>query len=370
MRARSRSSPPPDRILLGTLALLVVGGLFIFLSASLGLLAGGGADFASVAKSQIFLGFGGGMIALLFFTWVPYRLWRRYSLFLFIGALALTLLVFVPGIGISLNGARRWLSIGSLTVQPAEFLKIAYILYLATWFSAAKSKVGEARYGLLPFLAITGATGVVLLIQPDTDTFAVIAASGAAMYLAAGAKPKHIAALALLAMVGLSALFIMRPYLFDRLTTFLHPENDPRGSSYQIRQSLLAVGAGEAFGRGFGQSIQKFGKLPAPISDSIFPVFAEEFGFLGSIALILLYLTFALRGLWIAARSPDLYGGLIAIGIVVMIIGQSFFNIASMVALLPLGGLPLVFVSHGGTALMAALAASGLLLSVSRYAKS
>lgn len=364
-----RSRPHADRILLLSLLILVVGGLFIFLSASLGLLAYKGAQFADATRSQLLFGIGGGSIAFLIALKTPYRFWRRISLYLFGGALALTLLVFIPHIGLELNGARRWIAIGPLTLQPSEFLKIAYILYLATWFSGAKSKVKEMQYGLIPFGIITAITGLVLLLQPDTDTFVIIAVAGVAMFVAAGARWRDIGVLALIGVLGLTFLVLSRPYLADRLTTFLHPESDPQGSSYQIRQSLLAVGAGEFLGRGFGQSIQKFGKLPEPISDSIFSVFAEEFGFLGSAALVIVYLTFALRGLWVAARSPDLFGALLATGVVIIITAQSFLNIGAMLALLPLSGLPLVFVSHGGSALLVSLGAAGILLSVSRSVK-
>ena len=151
--------------------------------------------------------------------------------------------------------------------------------------------------------------------------------------------------------------------------TFLHPDNDSQGAGYQIQQSLLAVGAGETFGRGFGQSIQKFGKLPEPTSDSIFSVFSEEFGFVGSSLLIITYVVFALRGFWVAARAPDLFGGLLATGIVVLIMLQSFTNIGAMLGVIPLSGLPLVFVSHGGSSLLVFLGAAGILLSVSKSVK-
>ncbi len=363
---RSRTIRPPDPILLLTLALLVVGGVFIFMSASLGLLAYDSQGFTSAAESQFVLGLGGGLIAFFIALRIPYRFWRRVSLYIFIASLLLTLLVFIPHVGLTINGARRWIGIGPIQVQPSEFLKVAYILYLATWFSAAKSHLHEFKNGLIPFIVVTGLTGGVLILQPDTSTFLVTAAAGGAMFFTAGARWKDVLILLLIAVVALGGLFLVRPYMLERVTTFLHPHNDPQGSSYQVDQSLLAVGAGELTGRGFGQSIQKFGKLPEPISDSIFSVFSEEFGFIGAAILVITYLTFALRGFWIAARSPDLFGGLLAVGIVTLIIAQSFFNISAMLALLPLSGLPLEFVSHGGTALLVALGATGILLSVSR----
>lgn len=358
-----------DRILLFSIIFLVVGGLFIFLSATLGLLARDGAQFSDVARSQFILGFGGGVIALFVTASLSYRFFRPYSLYIYGAALLLTLLVFVPGLGLELNGARRWLQIGPLTVQPSEFLKIAYILYLASWFSFAKRKVSDIQFGLIPYLAITALSGVALFLQPDGDTFLVIAVTGFAMYVASGARLKHLALLFAAGTLVLLIAFLTMSHVRERIYTFIDPTSDPLGSSYQLQQSLLAIGAGELTGRGFGASIQKFGRLPEPISDSIFSVFAEEFGFIGAVVLVLAFLTFALRGLWIAARSPDLYGGLIAIGVVVAIVFQSYLNIASMLGLVPLSGLPLVFVSHGGTALLSALALSGLLLSVSRSAE-
>ncbi len=357
---------PVDRVLLASIAMLAIGGLFIFLSASLGLLASQGASLSSVAFSQIVFGLCIGSASAYAVSVMPYRFFRTYALYLYIMTLVLTLCVFIPGLGLTLNGATRWIHIGSFTFQPAELLKIGYIVYLAAWLSQAKGRIGDMRYGLIPFIAITMLTGLALLVQPDTDTFLVIALAGGAMFVASGAKARDIAILVAIAVIGLTLLVSMRPYLAERFLTFIDPSRDPQGASYQIHQSLLAVGAGEITGRGFGQSIQKFGKLPEPISDSIFSVFAEEFGFVGSSVLVMLFLLFALRGYWVAARAPDLFGGLLAVGIVTWVIAQSYLNIAAMLGIVPLSGLPLIFISHGGTALLVALTAMGILLSVSR----
>ncbi|MDE2079291.1 MAG: cell division protein FtsW [Patescibacteria group bacterium] len=360
---------PIDRVLLSTIILLVVAGLFIFFSASLGLLAYNGSVFKSAATSQILFGLCGGMIALFVAIRVPYRVWRRYSPYFFVVSVLSTFLVFVPHLGVYLNGAHRWIDIGPLTIQPSEPLKIAYILYLATLLSAAKNKMSDFRYGLLPFAVVTGIVGFSLILEPDTGTFMIIATSGLAMFFAAGARWRDIGIMFLIGVIGIGALVAFRPYVAARFTTFLHPANDAQGAGYQVQQSLIAVGAGETFGRGFGQSLQKFGKLPEPISDSIFAVFAEEFGFFGSTLLLCLYVTFALRGFWVAARSPDLFGGLVALGIVVLVIGESFLNISAMIGIVPLSGFPLVFISHGGSALFIALGACGILLAVSRTVK-
>lgn len=360
-------SRPFDRFIFGSVAALVIGGFLVFMSASLGLLARDGAQFPDVAVSQFFLGVIGGFAALMVVSTIPYRLYRTYALYLYLLAIGATLLVFVPGLGLELNGAHRWLDLRVTTFQPVELLKIGYVLYLAAWLSGRRGKaLKRPLEGLVPFGAITGLVGVVLLLQPDTGSFLVIASAGLAMFLTAGATVKDIAILALVAVVALGGLVMVRPYLLDRITTFLDPSQDPLGSSYQIQQSLLAVGSGQVFGRGYGQSVQKFNYLPEPTSDSIFAVYAEEFGFVGALTLIAAFLLFALRGLFIAARTPDLFGGLVAVGIVILIVVQSFLNIGSMLALVPLTGLPLIFVSHGGSALLLSMASVGILLNISR----
>lgn len=353
-------------IFFATLA-LVLGGFLIFMSASLGLLAKDGVQFSDLAGVQFLFGVCGGFVALYITSHIPYRFWKHYSLYLFIIALVATVLVFIPGIGLELNGARRWLDFRIITVQPAEFLKIAYVLYLATWLAGRRMKLKKMTEGLIPFAIITGLTALILLLQPDTGTFLVLASAGGAMFVVAGAKIRDILILALVAILGLGIIVMVRPYVLDRITTFLDPSQDPLGSSYQVQQSLIAIGSGQLLGRGFGQSVQKFNYLPEPTSDSIFAVFAEESGFFGSILLIFGFIVFGLRSLFIAARAPDMFGGLTAVGIAILVVAQSFLNIGSMLAVFPLTGLPLIFISHGGTALVTALASVGILLNISRF---
>jgi cell division protein FtsW len=356
-----------DRPLLVTAVVLVALGFLIFSSASLGLLARDGAQFSSVAFNQIFFGIFLGSIACFIMTRIPYRMWKQFAIPLFIASLILTLLVFVPGLGLEHGGARRWIVVFGISFQPVEFLKIGFIIFYAAWLSYTSDRIHTFKYGLVPLLTVLGIVGAVLLAQPDTDTFLVIASAGLAMYLAAGARWRDFGVLLCLLIVLVAALAFFRPYIMDRIMTFFDPMADPQGSGYQLKQSLIAVGSGELVGRGFGQSIQKFSFLPEPIGDSIFSVAAEEFGFIGSAIIVLLFLYFLLRGLTIAARAPDRFGGLIVTGIVVMVVTQSFVNIGAMVGLLPLSGIPLLFISHGGTAMFFALAEVGLVLNVSRY---
>lgn len=356
-----------DPILLTIIGILVGGGFLIFSSASLGLLARDSASFGSVAFSQFLFGILGGGAAMFIASNIYYRNWRKYAFYIFLLTLLLTATVFIPGIGISHGGATRWIDLGFTTLQPSELLKIGFVIYIATWFSGMYGKVHDWRYGLLPFGISIGLVGVIMLLQPDTDTFLIIAAAGMAMYTVSGAKWRDLLIIIMTGVCMLVILAISRPYVMDRFTTFLDPESDPLGSGYQIQQSLIAVGSGGIFGRGYGQSIQKFDYLPEAIGDSVFAVYAEEFGFIGTVLLVIGYISFCLRGYKTAAHAEDMFGTLLVVGFVTIVTTQAFLNIGAMIAIAPLSGLPLPFISHGGTALFATLAALGIVLNVSRY---
>lgn len=355
-----------DRTFAALTVLTAVIGVLIFFSASLALLTKGGGSFGSALFSQLIFGLGGGLAAAYALTKIPMSVYRKYAPHLFVLGLVLTGLVFVPFLGVTANGATRWINLGFTTFQPSEFLKIGYVLMLAAVLSQGRDRGADYRRGVLPFIVCSGLVAVLLLLQPDTDTMLIIIASGGAMLFAAGLKWRDLAIGFLVVCIGLGVLVAVRPYLMDRVQTYLNPSSDQQGTSYQITQSLIAVGSGGLWGRGYGQSIQKFSYLPEASSDAVFAVFAEEFGFWGSVSLVFLYLSFVLRGLWVSARAHDLFGGLVALGLVVCIGGQVFANIAAMIGLIPVGGLPLPFVSHGGTALFMVLAMSGIVLAVSK----
>lgn len=356
-----------DRTFLIIVLVFITGGFLIFSSASLGLLAREGARFSSVAFSQVAYGIVGGLIGLAITSNIHYRFWRKYAFYFFLFAIFLTLLVFVPGISLAHGGARRWLALGPVSFQPAEVLKIAFIIYTATWLSGMHKHIKSFLKGTLPFGIILAIVGVIMLAQPDTDTYAIMVLAAGAMFLAAGGRWRDIIGVCVVGMALLALLAFTRPYIMDRIHIFLDPSADPHGSGYQIQQSLIAIGSGGIFGRGYGQSIQKFEYLPEPIGDSIFAVYAEEFGFVGTMLMIVLFTFFAFRGYTIAAYAPDVFGTLLAVGFVTLITAQAFFNIAAMLAVVPLSGLPLPFISHGGTALFATLLAVGIVLNVSRY---
>ena len=359
-----------DRTLLALTVTLVVIGFFSFSSASLGLLAREGARFSSVAFSQVLFGIVGGSIALFIMSTIHYRTWRQYAFYICIFGVLLTLSVFIPGLGMEHGGAHRWINLGPVSFQPSEFLKIAFIIYMATWLSGMKQYVEDLKKGTLPFVLLLIGVAIPLLLQPDTDTFLIIAAASVAMFIAAGGRFRDVMIMGVIGVVLIAILAMTRPYIKDRIEVFLNPMLDPQGAGYQIKQSLIAVGSGGLAGRGFGQSIQKFEYLPEPIGDSIFAVYAEEFGFIGAFVLIILFSSFALRGYRIATRASDAFGMLLVIGIITLITTQAMLNIAAMLALAPLSGLPLPFISHGGTAMLMMLASIGIVLNVSKYQKS
>jgi cell division protein FtsW len=358
-----------DTILLGLVIVLVVSGFLIFSSASLGLLARDGASFSSVAFNQFLFGIVGGGTMMFLLSNIYYRNLRQYSFYIFIFSVLITLAVFIPGVGATHGGATRWINIFGFSMQPAEILKIGFVIYVATWLSGMNQHITSFKSGTLPFIGIVGLVGVVMLLQPDTDTFMIMAAAALAMFVTAGGRWRDVGYMFLAAVVLLTIVAFTRPYIMDRLTTFMNPEADPQGAGYQIQQSLIAVGSGGFTGRGFGQSIQKFEYLPEPIGDSIFAVYAEEFGFVGSVLLVLLFLGFTFRGFKIAAVANDMFGMLLVVGFMTIIVLQAFLNMGAMLGVAPLSGLPLPFISHGGTALLATLTMVGIVLNVSKYRK-
>lgn len=359
-----------DKIFLSlTISILIIG-ILMFISASLGILAKDQSKFYNVLTSQIVFGLGAGIIALVVALKIPYTFWRKYAFYGFLGSLVLVLLVFVPHLGYEHGGARRWIELGPVSFQPVEFLKLSFIMYFAAWLSWVKNKLHDGnKYSVIP-LAIGIITMLVALLrQPDTKSLILMMIAALSMLIVSGVKWRWIGMMAAIAIGAFLILLLFKPYLVDRVKTFLNPANDPRGSSYQIQQSLIAIGSGGFFGRGYGQSIQKFSYLPEPQGDSIFAVIGEEFGFIGTTTIVILFLAFALRGLRIANRAPDSFSRLLATGIVILLVSQSFLNIAALIGLFPLTGVPLVFISHGGTSLAFSLAAVGILLNISRFQK-
>ncbi|MFA6392478.1 MAG: putative peptidoglycan glycosyltransferase FtsW [Candidatus Paceibacterota bacterium] len=356
-----------DRIFLGIVSSLIIIGVIMFVSASLGILNKNESKFYAVMFNQLIFGLVGGLVALYFGLRIPYKFWRRYSIPIFIASIVITTLVFVPGLGFAHGGSRRWINIFGMSLQPVEFLKIGFVIYFATWLSWVKGRVQDIRFGIFPLILLLGIITAILINQPDTKSLILITATGLVMLFVSGTSWKWI-----LGMIGVSALaFIIlaftTPYLKSRINTFLNPSLNGSSSSYQIQQSLIAIGSGGIAGRGLGQSIQKFNYLPEPQGDSIFAVVGEEVGFIGSVLIICLYVAFAMRGFRIAYNAPDSFSKLFVIGIITIITAQSFMNIASIIGVFPLTGVPLVFMSHGGTALLLDIGLMGIILNISKF---
>ena len=349
-----------------SIIILVVAGYLIFASASLGLLSSKTDQYSSVAFNQTFFGLFLGSILCLITSQINYKIYQKFSLFLFISSIVATLLVFAPVIGSAHGGAARWVDLKFLSFEPSEFLKMGFILFLSAWLAKVKDKAKTFKYGFLPFVILVAIVGAILLKQPDTDTFLIIVFSGLAIFLVAGGSWKYFFISAVVGVILIAGLAFTKPYVMARINTFINPSDNALGSGYQIQQSLIAIGSGGISGRGFGQSIQKFSVLPEPIGDSIFAVSGEEFGFIGEVCIVMIFIFFAFRGLKIADRVPDIFGRLTVVGIVILIVSQAFVNMGAMVGVLPLSGITLPFISHGGTALFMTLGEVGIILNISK----
>lgn len=308
-----------------------------------------------------------GLVIWFFLQRFDYHKLRPLATLGLIISLILLLAVFIPGIGFSAGGSRRWIGAGDLTLQVTEVLKLGLIIYLAYWFEHKGSRVRDLYATLLPFILLMLVVGALIMAEPDMGTATVISGIALAMYFAAGANLGHFASLIGCGAVALWALIKAAPYRVDRFLTFLNPERDPLGAGYHITQALIALGSGGLLGLGFGHSRQKFNFLPEASSDSIFAVIGEELGLLGILCLVIFPLAvFVWRGLRTAKNAPDPFGRLLALGTTVWIGWQAVINIGAISGLLPLTGVPLPFISQGGTSLVFVMMAAGVLLNVSR----
>ncbi len=318
---------------------------------------------------QVLFGLLPGCAAFYITSRVPYTSWKKLAPLFLLCSVGLLILVFVPGVGYEYGGARRWLNLGFFIFQPSEIVKLTFLLYLAAWLSNKGEKhVQDFSYGFLPFGVLLGCIALLVILQPDMGTMGVIVMIAFSMYFVGGARMSHVAIALFSASAAVFILIQTASYRFQRFMTFLHPELDPLGIGYHINQALLAVGSGGLFGRGFGHSRQKFAYLPEATGDSIFAIIAEEMGFIISTLLITLFAAFALRGLHIARKAPDAFGRYVVVGVVSWIIFQASVNIAAMLSLVPLTGIPLPFISYGGSSLMILMAAVGIVVNISRHA--
>jgi cell division protein FtsW len=308
-----------------------------------------------------------GLVGLLVATRIDYHRYRVLALPLLVVAIGLLAAVLVPGVGTSVNGASRWLRVGPVGIQPAEFAKLALILYLAFWLGARRDRMERAGTAI-GFVIVTGIIGALVFAEPDLGTAIVIGAVALAMYFAAGARLWMFGALAMLSGVLAFAGALAHPERVERLMTFIDPWKDPRDAGYQAIQALYGLALGGLSGEGLGAGREKFGFLPFPYTDSIFSILGDELGLIGTLAVILLFLTLAYRGVRIALRAPDAMGALVATGVTTWLVFQAWVNMAVVASLIPMTGITLPFISYGGSSLCVGLIAVGILLNVGRQA--
>lgn len=293
---------------------------------------------------------------------------RRHSKRILICLLVLMVLVLIPHIGVTSNGARRWFRILGFSLQPSEFLKIALILYLADFLERRRETLSDLRHTVMPALVVLGLCSGLVLKQPDLGTAVTLAMIAFLLFFSAGFKLRHMAAMVLAALPALAYAMLAKPYRRRRILAFFHPWDDPRGVSYQIIQSFLAIGSGGLFGVGLGRSQQKLFYLPQSHTDFIFSIIGEELGFVGTVAVLLVFAVFIFSGMVVVFRSKNLYSQLVSLGLVGLIGLEVVINIGVTLGALPTKGLSLPFISYGGSALLANMMALGLLWNISRQA--
>lgn len=352
--------PPVDKTFLGIALLLAFLGALAVADASAPLAqAHFGDSFFFVKQHLMWLALG--LVAMAIVSKVPYILWKKYSVPLFFISIALLVVVLIPGVGSKFLGARRWISLGFTSFQPAEIAKFSIALYFA--------RLTEARKELKTFLICLALVAGLIMLQPDLGTTLIVVGIGMLQLFISGVPIKKFVQVIGGGALAVLALIMMSDYRRQRLLTYLSHTEDADGVSYHVNQVLIALGSGGLFGVGLGQSRQKYLFLPESATDSVFAVIAEEIGFIGSAGLILLFIFFLYKGIQIARNAPDTFSMLLAGGIVCWLAIQFFLNISSMVALTPLTGVPLPFFSYGGTSLTLIMVGVGILLQISRYAK-
>jgi cell division protein FtsW len=314
---------------------------------------------------HVFVGFG----AMFFTMVVPYHLWEKYARLLFLATIGLLISLFLPGLSNDYGTAQSWLQIGGFSIQPAEFLKITLVFYLAVWLQKKEQLIGTFKEGFIPFVILLVLSTLLVAIQPDLGSFLVLSSIACIMFFIAGGNLLHLLAGGTLAGVLGLPVILSKQYVRNRFHAWLNP-SDPtlsEGIGFQIKQALIAIGSGGLFGVGYGKSIQKFGYLPEVQADMIFSAMAEELGFFRILIILTMYSLFVVRGYKIAREAPDRFGFLVATGITTWIGVQALINMSVNLSLFPLTGLTLPFISYGGSSLLTTLAGVGILLNISMH---
>lgn len=355
----------PDYLLLVATVMLLITGLLSVYTASYAVGFHDYGDPNFFMKRQLISAVVG-LGALVFFMQLDYNRLRSWSIWMLLASLIGLLLVLSP-IGTEANGARRWLDFGPMTIQPSEFAKLSIVVYISAWLSSRGSQINKFSLGFVPFVLLVGIIGALVVSEPDMGTTVIIVLVACTLFFLAGAPLSHLALL-LGSGAFLSYLLITtRDYQMDRFSAFLDPGADAQGSGYQIIQLLVALGSGGPFGLGWAESRQKYLYLPSAQTDGVFAVLGEELGFVGLMAILAIFAFFVYRGVQVTLKTRDKFATLLAMGVVSWIAFQTLINIAGITRTLPLTGVPLPFLSYGGSALITVMAGVGILLSVSKY---
>ncbi len=367
---QARSGHEPDKALRLVFICLIVFGLLVLSSAGFVLGYEKFNDPYFFLKRQMFQGvIVGGILFLVTYS-VYYKTWREYALKALVITIILLVLVFIPGLGKTVHDSTSWISIFGFSLQPTEFVKLTFLIYLATWFEGRRvHEIKDFNAGLKPFIVVLLIVSGLILAQPDLGTLSILIALSLAVYFVAGASIAHLVGLGAVGVSAFWGLVLVAPYRMNRIRAFMNPDLDPLNVGYHINQALIAIGSGGLIGVGLGQSRQKFSYLPEAPSDSIFAIIGEEMGFFVSIIVIVAFIFIAYRGYMIAKKTPDLFGKFVAVGITTWIVIQACMNIGAMVGLLPFTGVTLPFISYGSSSLAATMCAMGILLNISRHTK-
>lgn len=367
MRVFDRFRSLDPLILWMTLGLLAFG-LVMLLSATGPVAMSRAGTSLFFVKRQIANGVLPGLVLFFALGFIDYRRWRPFALVALIVTIIVLVLVFIPGIGTELGGARGWIRLGSFSLQPTELVKLTFLIYLSAWLANREGQRDHhtLESGLIPFLAALGSVMLLIILQPDTGSMAVIVLMSLFVYFLSGAPVVWFAGLSVIGLGLLTLLIRHSHYRAARFMAFLHPELDPLGVGYHINQAILAIGSGGVFGLGYGHSRQKFLYLPEVEADSISAVIAEEMGFVVMAILLIAFAALIWRCLKISQGARDPFGRYLAAGVAAWIAVQVFLNIGSMTGLIPMTGVTLPFISHGGSAMVTLLAALGLVAGIPR----
>lgn len=359
----------PDYLLIAAIVGLVVFGLIALSTASSDRGKIYFNDTYYYLKHQAFYGLTLGIAGFFLAYNIYYKYYKKIALpLLLLGIAALVFVLFSP-FGVTSGGSTRWLSIGPVTIQPSEILKVFFLIYLAAWLSSpGVNRKENFTRGFLPFLFLSGLIGFLLIIQPATSTVFILLLTALIVYFMSGARISYIALFIIIGVTSLSMLIYITPYRLERFTAFLRPEADLQGSGFQLNQALITIGSGGLTGVGYGHSTNKYKYLPESIGDSIFAIIAEELGFIGAAGLIFTFFVLVLRGLLIARNVRDEFGKLLMVGLACLIGIQVFVNIAAISGLMPLTGVTLPFISYGGTSLAVFMTIGGIMANISKYA--